>query len=88
MPRTYNKPEPPKRTRLRETIGKALAKRRAELGLSLLDAAAVAGCSSAWLCQLETAKANIYRSQVDSLECLTRAYKFTMDDLVKLLRIQ
>lgn len=68
-------------------VGLWLRKRREQLGITQREAARRGQCSNAWICQLETATADIWSTTLRSCAALCEAYSVTMETLLRVLRV-
>jgi hypothetical protein len=70
-----------------KAVGGWLKKRRDQLGISQREAARRGQCSCAWICQLETASADIWATTIRSCAALCEAYSLEMETLLRVLRV-
>lgn len=68
-------------------VGQWLRARRDRLGRTLRVAAKIAGCSDAWLCQIETGYADLMSIKVENIPKIALAYAISATDLLRLLGI-
>lgn len=68
-------------------LGEWLRKRRDALHLSQRDAAAVGGCSDAWLCQLESGFAAVTCIRADNVRKVAAAYRINIFTMLEALAV-
>lgn len=84
--------EPLRRRRSKPTpyaikVGLWLRRRRVGMGITQREAARRGRCSNAWICQLETAQADVWSTSLRGCRALCEAYAIDMRTLLRLLRV-